>query len=408
MTTRSLKKFTELLNRSEGLSIIPIIVVMVIMSVMGGVFTSIMGGWKISAPMTINSNKAYYLAETAAMFALQDANNRFFNKDVNGVPNFPSLATGTRNNPFIVSSIVTSNGTETAEYWIERPYPSTNDIDEYPSGTHRGNDDDIITGANDDEDNVDDDDDDSSDDSLYTIIATGKVFRNGTIVAKRQIKIKATITPYPSNYIKPGVSTDGIVDGNGSPGLEISRPGFGTVTYNLPVPPNSPGTGTETDKVYRPALPKLDDYVFKAQAKDQQVTSGVQQYYGVDLALGPTDTGYPNGGYSFTGNIPNITFVGRDLDISGNTTVHGVYWVKRDVVLGGNCLVNGIIICEGNVTDLNGQAQVDGGLIQYGGGTITGNGNPSIINVVDSHFTDLGGTLADVNVVSWQEAVSAN
>ena len=110
MTTKTLKKFTELLNRSEGISIVPIIVVMVIMSVMGGVFTSIMGDWKISAPMTINSNKAFCLAETAAMFALQDASYRFFSKDASGCPNFPACGSGTRSTPFVVSS----SSTETA------------------------------------------------------------------------------------------------------------------------------------------------------------------------------------------------------------------------------------------------------------------------------------------------------
>jgi hypothetical protein len=199
MTTKLLKKFAEFFNRNEGISLTPIIVIMVLMSVMGGVFTSIMGGWKISAPLTINSNKAYYLAETAAMFALQDAKYRFYSVKSDGTPLFPSETTGTRDNPYIVSD----SGTETAVYWIERPYlsgsspystNSTVDLD-------RGNNDDIITGTNDDEDDEDDDSDDdtvngttdvNSDgfSDVYTIIATGKVKRDGTTVAKRQIKIK--------------------------------------------------------------------------------------------------------------------------------------------------------------------------------------------------------------------------
>ena len=73
MTKKSLKKFTVLLNRNEGIAILPIIVVMVLMSIMGGIFSHTMGLWKRSAPATINSMKAYRLAETAAMFALQDA-----------------------------------------------------------------------------------------------------------------------------------------------------------------------------------------------------------------------------------------------------------------------------------------------------------------------------------------------
>ena len=103
MTTKSLKKFAELLNRSEGLSLTPIIVIMVIMSIMGGVFTSIMGSWKVSAPITANSNKAFYLAETAAMFALQDAYFRFNG----GSFNFGTSTAA----PHVVSSVTTGNVT---------------------------------------------------------------------------------------------------------------------------------------------------------------------------------------------------------------------------------------------------------------------------------------------------------
>ncbi|MGR3302909.1 MAG: hypothetical protein ACUZ8I_10465, partial [Candidatus Scalindua sp.] len=118
MTTKSLKRFTEILKRNEGLSLIAIVALMVIMAVMGGVFSQIMGRWTLSAPATINSTRAYYLAETAAMFAMQDAKYRFFSKDAAGIPLFPSTTTGTRSAPYIVSS----SSTETAEFWIERPY----------------------------------------------------------------------------------------------------------------------------------------------------------------------------------------------------------------------------------------------------------------------------------------------
>ena len=223
MTIKSIKKFTGLLNRSEGLSLTPIIVMMVIMSVMGGVFTSIMGGWKQSAPMTINSEKANYLAESAAVFALQDAKYRFFNKDASDCPNFPGCpdstafpGNGTRANPYVVST----SSTETAEYWIERPYPSANtSVDEYPTSTHRGNNDDDITGA--DDDVMDDDTNDSTTPSLYTIIATGKVTRGGTTVASRQVKVLADITPIPLNDLKPGVHTEGAIQGNGVSGYDM-------------------------------------------------------------------------------------------------------------------------------------------------------------------------------------------
>ena len=77
MTIKSFKNFTGILNKNEGVSIIALVVLMVVMSVMGTVFTSIMGRWKISAPTTLNSNKSFNLAETAALFALQEAQYGF-------------------------------------------------------------------------------------------------------------------------------------------------------------------------------------------------------------------------------------------------------------------------------------------------------------------------------------------
>ena len=408
MTTKTLKKITELLNRSEGISLTPIIVIMVIMSVMGGVFTSIMGNWKISAPMTINSAKAFNLAETAAMFALQDAKNRFFSKDASSAPDFPASGSGTRSTPFVVSSFVSSAGTEIAEFWIERPYPSINSIDEFPPGTHRGNNDDDISGA--DDDDVDDDDDDSShdpDDRRYTIIATGKVKRGGVTVAKRQIKVLADIVPSAASTVAPGVQTDGIINGSG-PGFNIfNNANAATVTYdNGDSPPNPPSAGSETVPpiVYRPAQ-QLDENVFKAMAQTQG------HYF-----IGDCDpaNNYPNGSYYFdtpTDTMPNFIYVEGNLALNGNPIVFGVYWVNGTVsTLNGNYQINGIIIAEGDVT-LNGSPQnpdLNGGIIQYGAAnTINANGNPNI-QINNAFFSALSMTIPIVTVQSWQETVSAN
>ena len=428
MTTKSLKEFTELLNRSEGLSIIPIIAIMVIMSVMGVVFTSIMGGWKISAPMTINSTKAYNLAETAAMFALQDASIRFFSKDVNGVPNFPSLATGTRSDPFIVSSIVTSNGTETAEFWIERPNNSANpSVDLYPpghpqAGNERGFDDDDDSSS--DDDVVDDDSDDPGNPSLYTIIATGKVFRNGTTVAKRQIKIKATITDSTSVALTPGVHTDGVIVGSGDPDANPPPPSnyFGITDGGANVVGYADGTNIlaedpaddETGLVTHSAPVLSRDY-FKAMA----IAQG--HYHTTDLTIsaGNSNDDYPNlspnGSFYYdylagTPSVPNITFIegdDSDLWVSTNMTAWGIYWVDGDFKTNGNnSLVQGIVICSGNV-ELNGGGQVTGGIVHYGA-TLTGNGNPATITIDSTYFGNYDKTKPIINVQSWQEAVSAN
>ena len=165
------------------------------------------------------------------MFALQDAKNRFFSVNATGTPLFPSATTGTRSAPYVVSS----NGNETAEFWIERPYLagsspySTNsDVD-----LDRGDNDDDTTLA--DDDIVDDDGDDDTIinnvtdvsnpldgfSDVYTIIATGKVIRGSTTVSQRQIKTKVTIIPSPDVAIDPGVQTSGDIAGTGG--------GFGMV-----------------------------------------------------------------------------------------------------------------------------------------------------------------------------------
>ena len=195
MSKMWINKFIRKLNRSEGLSIIPIIVIMVIMSVMGGVFKSIIDNWKISAPMTINSKKAYYLAETAATFAIREAKNRFYS----GSFNFGTSTAA----PYVVSSVTTGNVTEVADYWFEMP----------------GLSDDVTTGVNDDI--VDDDLDDISNPDRHTIIATGRVNIGGTTVAKRQIKLFVNITPTPLTGLGPGVHTDGAIGGNGNAGYDM-------------------------------------------------------------------------------------------------------------------------------------------------------------------------------------------
>ena len=380
---KSPKKFTELLNRSEGISLTPIIVIMVVMSVMGGVFSSIMGNWKISAPITVNSNKAYYLAETAAMFALQDAYYRF------NIPGSFSFGTSTAV-PYVVSSVTTGNVTEVADYWFEMPDLS----------------DDVTTGVNDD--GVDDDNDDvgtaTPEPDRYTIIATGRVNIGGTTVAKRQIKVKADITDNSAAAIAPGVHTDGDICGTGATAdhFDIENPTTGDfVTYAKTC--DLPTSGSETDLIYRPAK-VLDENVFKAMAQDQG------HYHSGNFAV--TD-GYPNGSYYYSGSVPNFIYVEGEFVMNGNLEAWGVYWINgTTTVFNGNYEVHGIIISEGDIT-MNGGGSIpvnlDGGIIQYGGSnTLTGNGQPVDIDINEGYFADLDSALTIVNVVSWQEAVSAN
>lgn len=392
MKKKSLKKLAGTLNRNEGVSLIAIITLLVIMSVMGGVFSSVMGRWKVSAPTNINSSKAGYLAETAAMFALQDARYRFYGGSFNH---------GTRAVPYAVSS----TSTEEASYWFERP--------DDPAHTYL--DDDDTTNADDDVVDDDIDDGDSADDvngdgysDLYTIIATGKVKRAGATVAKRQIKIKATIEDSTITGPAPGIHTDGSIEGTGPPNnahLDMDNPNTGAnVTYGDGT--DNVTSGSETGPpalVYRPAQP-LDENVFKALATDQG------HYYSGNFSA---SNNYPNGSYYYSGSVPNVTYVGGNLTVNGNLEIYGVYWINGNTtVFNGNYRVNGIIICEGDLTMNGGGAMspnLNGGIIQYGAtSTLTGNGQPVDIDINETYFEDMNNTLPIITVVSSQEAVSAN
>lgn len=392
MKIKSLKSFAEKLNRNDGVSLIAIIAMLVIMSVMGGVFSSVMGRWKLSAPTNINSSKALYLAETAAMFALQDARYRFYGGSFN-------LGTSTAD-PYVVSSVTTSNVTEVADYWFEMP----DSADDVTTGTN----DDVVDDDTDDGNSSDDVDGDGNSD-LHTIIATGRVNIGGATVAKRQIKFFTTIYPSPANTVAPGVQTSGVINGTGGVGNGFGMEHNGFVTEfiageNIDEPPDS-SEDTVPPIVIRPAQ-TLDENFVKALATDQG------HFNAVDLVIDNSNDNYPEPATpsyyydSPTDTIPNMTYVGRDLTVGANRKAHGVIWVKGNVVLNGTATMDAIIICEGDVT-FNGDSNIIGGIIHYGD-FINGNGNPNAIIVNDSFFDALNATIPIITVVSSQEAVSAN
>ncbi len=416
MKTKSLRKLARMLASNDGISLTPIIAIMVIMSVMGGVFTSIMGNWKVSAPLSINSSKAYYLAETAAMFALQDAKYRFFSVNTTGTPLFPSATTGIRSAPYVVSS----SSTERAEFWIERPYlPGTSPYSTNSAvDLNRGNNDDVITGTNDDEDNVDDDGDDTTVSSttdkngdgfsdVYTIIATGKVLVDGTTIAKRQVKIRATIIPTDIT-IDPGVYTEGIIQGggpSGNPHIDITN-GTLTTSFAGGDDNNISNPDPEAGLVFR-SLPELDENMFKILSTNQ-----VHNQSGTFTATDDyPESGNPSFYYDAPANtMPNITHIDGNLRSIGNRVIYGVYWVTGWVDLSGGTVVHGIIICEGDFTQNGGAGdEIDGGIIQYGStNTLASNGNNVDVSINTGFFDNLNATMPKIEIQSLQEAVSDN
>ncbi len=391
MKTKSLKKLAGILSRNEGISIIPIIALIVIMSVMGGVFTSIMGNWKMSAPTTLYSHKAFFLAETAAMTAIQDTQYRFYSKKTDG-SNWFNFGTSTAD-PYLVSSVTTGHVIEEADYWFEMP----------------GSNDDVSTGSNDD--NVSDDDDDSSDPDRYSIIATGTVTIGGTtMMAKRQIKILADITPSAANTVVPGVQTSGGIQGPALGGFGID---FGGTTVTYTTGPLDTTIDIETGIVIRPAqdfdlLETFDEDFVKAIATDQL------HYHTGDHNVTTLISPYPNASFYYdspTNTMPNFTYVVGNLTVSIGNNANGVIWVKGNVTLDDTLPNEAIIVCEGNIDfdfGTGNTSQINGGIIQLGAGVITGNDKADAIVVNTLYYSALDAIIPDIDVISWNETVSAN
>ncbi len=170
MNKKWFKKFIGKLNRNDGMSIVFIVAIMLMMTIMGGAFTSIMGVWKQSSSYAINSARAYQLANSAATYALQDTKN--------SIDDAIPVVCGQRLN--LVTAIADDGNGGSADYWIEMPLLT----DDFLSGG--------LGAMISDDDNVNDDLDDNvvgDDPYLYTIIATGRVNSGGIQVAQRQIKV---------------------------------------------------------------------------------------------------------------------------------------------------------------------------------------------------------------------------
>ncbi len=238
----------------------------------------------------------------------------------------------------------------------------------------------------------------------YTILATGKAPLGGATLAKRQIKIKADITPTPLSDLKPGVHREGTIQGNGNSGYDIWMDGLDVnrnptnIAFDGTFPDSTfpPTSGSRTYIAYLPpgdTVPFLDEEIFMIMATEQG------HYYDGNLALG---NNYPNGSYYYSESIPNVTYVGGNLSGNGNKIIYGVYYVKGDVSMNGNVLLQGIVICEGDFNASgNKNANIYGDEVQHDGlNILRGNGNPVYIQISDAIFSALRVMLPSKCVVS--------
>jgi len=142
----------------------------------------------------------------------------------------------------------------------------------------------------------------------------------------------------------------------------------GTIASNLVV---ASGSGSKISDSSINPLARLDFETLKAR-------SMAQGYYNVAPSQFPTTDFY------YMGNEPNIIYLEHDLQLSGSTTVYGLFVVAGEVItnpdyfadasITGNVKIHGCIYSRGTVT-VGGTSEIDGGVWA---GTAVLNGNIDI------------------------------
>jgi len=120
-----------------------------------------------------------------------------------------------------------------------------------------------------------------------------------------------------------------------------------------------------------PFLPDMDDSTLIAMAT-------VQGHVETDSVFIPSH-GYPNFDFYFSGTVPNVTWVQKNLKVKGNRTVYGIFVVDGSIRLDGTARVEGVLYMRnnGSIVGHGGgnptQSLITGGIVANG--AINGTGN---------------------------------
>lgn len=383
--------WARVLQKREGMSLVALVAILSILVAAGGVFTSMMGRWQISAPMTRDSAKAFYLAELYTQLGLVYLRD---NVSYNGST---TCQPGT--------TIVDISATEKGAYGVCGP---------------------DVTGVPD----------------LYRIKAIGVVGAGLSspytwwdqaacdfvvpgaellnIRALRRVEVDAYKT---GNNISIPASTyvEGIITGN--PDFDISDEYGNSVTYDSAgnVIDGSPA-GLVSDTVPIDAETLFGVLIDMAVCQNGSCGNHYYPSPGSGLSWGPSQDGWPCDENGATGtfyyhddadntkDIPNVVYINGNFALSGNSTVSGIIALEGDDFdLGGRGTLNGIVVFRGNGTIRGGgtpSTTEAAGVIAYG--NLLGAGTNTDVQLIEFYYDALDNIASsNVSIASWEEEISS-
>lgn len=445
----------KLLRRKEGVSLLALIAILAIMGTVGGVYSSIMGRWQISTPMTMKSVDALYLAEMAAQLGLDAASggaNASYSSSCNSE-----------------GSTLQLSGSRYAKYAICGP-DENNQYTIRAIGVVGSN---IAITFN---------------SSSCTNSAVEPFTVTGTVRTKRQITVKATKTSpasgswtnkvYATSVKGSGAATTDILNNAGTISVEYDGDGKTTTPLAaLPTGVTYPGTlnatsskmsyistgqkklvlqggMTETEKTnllalssdtnYQAAVntlftnsnlvdtttPPVDSTTLISILKQMAIcqhsqcptprthyfpaTSSADTYPTAGWNF-PGENGYPynsncavSNSFYYTGSIPNVVYIKGNAKIKGNMTVHGIFVVENgNFTLEGSAQLDGIVVFNGGGTLNGGSGDPDvKGVIAYG--SLDGNGQADV-QINDAYYNAMKGVASGlIQITSWQEDIKSS
>ena len=390
--TKNSDSLAKLLRRREGMSLIAVIVILAILVAVGGVYSSLMSRWQTSAPITLNSSKAFYLAELYAQLGiiyLRDGISYTGSTTCQvsmSIPNISSIESG-------AYGVCGPDVTGVDDLYIIRSIGVVGPVQSSPSTWW--------------------------DQATCDFIVPAAELPN--IRALRKIKEEVYKTGERIDMPAQAYVEGGII---GNPDFTISDGVGGSVTYdNVGNVSAGDPTGLVTNTV-----PVDSDSLFNIlinMAVCQNNSCG-NHYYpspgSLGLSWGPQQSGWPcdeNGaGGSFyyhddsdnSKDIPNIVYINGNLTVTGNTTVNGIFAIEGDDIdISGEANINGIIIFRGDGTIRGGGSPGKTealGVIAYG--TLTGNGSNTDVQITEALYDTLDNIASSsLAPYSWEEEISS-
>ena len=391
-TKKDSDTLVKLIHKREGMSLIALIAILAILVAVGAGYSSLMSRWQTSAPITLNSSKAFYLAELYAQLGT------IYLRD--GV-SYTGSATCRVSMPTSSISSIESGAygvcgpdvTGVADLYIIRSIGVVGPVQSPPSTWW--------------------------DQATCDFIAPAAELPN--IRALR--KIKEEVYKTGERIDMPAqIYVEGSIVGN--PDFTISNEVDDSVTYDSI---GNVAAGSPTSLVDN-TVPVDSETLFDAlinMAVCQNNSCG-NHYYpslgALGLSWGPQQNNWPCDENGATGSfcyhddsdnardIPNVIYINGDFAVAGNTTVNGIFAIEGDTVdISGEASINGIVVLRGDGAIRGGSSPIKTeafGVIAYG--SLTGDGANTNVEITEAYYDTLDNIASSsLTTYSWQEEISS-